>query len=386
MPPAPVGSSRLGFDDIARYAYQAGFRGQALQYITAIAMRESGGNPAAYNPNVHTGDQSWGLLQVNTLGSLAAGRRAQLQSLGYSGDFHDLLDPAVNMKMAYKLSNGGTNFEPWRSASPGWGGPQGFLTNATQYLSAAGQAASRVQLGNANSNGQMGQAITMAQSGGGSAQSRMVSWLQQQVGKDYVAFTKGPNTFDCSGLTSAMLDQLGVHTPAFTLSQAQMGMQVSTTDLQPGDLVFFHGAPMAGHPDGNLGHVGVYIGGGQYIQAPHTGAKVMISTLDPNRVQMARRLVDGQGRYITGGGPGMPQLDSNVQTVPIGQAAGVNATLMSSTSSQPQGNFNVPGLNLGGTGTGGPSDTSTPTDAFTLPTHDFANILPGLGSKVESLV
>jgi hypothetical protein len=101
---------------------------------------------------------------------------------------------------------------------------------------------------------------------------------------------------------------------------------------------------------------------------------------------MARRLVDGQGRYITGGGPGMPQLDSNVQTVPIGQAAGVNATLMSSTSSQPQGNFNVPGLNLGGTGTGGPSDTSTPTDAFTLPTHDFANILPGLGSKVESLV
>jgi cell wall-associated NlpC family hydrolase len=357
----------LNEDQIAQYAYRAGFRGQALQWITQIAMRESGGKTDAYNPNAHTGDQSWGLVQVNTLGGLGAGRKAQLQSMGLSGDFHDLWDPAVNMAMAYKLSNGGTNFEPWRSASPGWGGPQGFLTNTDQYAAAASSAAAKAMMGAASNQTRFLSGVQASQNGMGTKQSQMVSWLQQQVGKNYQYASAGPNAFDCSGLVEAMLAPFGIHVPGYTVTQAQAGMPVDANNLQPGDLVFFHGAPQPNVPAGSPGHVGVYIGGGQYIEAPHTGAKVQVAQLDPSSLMSARRYIDAQGRYITGGGPYMPQLDPSVQTVNMQQAAtGLMPSLNMSTTS--------------------PTTASPPSQAFALPTHDFNNVLPGLGKEVASLV
>jgi cell wall-associated NlpC family hydrolase len=63
--------------------------------------------------------------------------------------------------------------------------------------------------------------------------------------------------------------QVGVSLPHYTGAQWNAGVPVSRSDLQPGDLVFFDG----------LGHVGIYIGGGQFIHAPHTGDVVKISSL-----------------------------------------------------------------------------------------------------------
>jgi cell wall-associated NlpC family hydrolase len=63
--------------------------------------------------------------------------------------------------------------------------------------------------------------------------------------------------------------QIGVSLPHSTYSQVGMGTPVSMSQLQPGDLVFFSGAS----------HVGIYIGGGQFIHAPHTGDVVKISSL-----------------------------------------------------------------------------------------------------------
>jgi len=63
--------------------------------------------------------------------------------------------------------------------------------------------------------------------------------------------------------------QLGVSLPHYTVGQYAAGTPVARAELQPGDLVFFDG----------LGHVGIYIGGGEFIHAPHTGDVVKVSSL-----------------------------------------------------------------------------------------------------------
>jgi cell wall-associated NlpC family hydrolase len=75
--------------------------------------------------------------------------------------------------------------------------------------------------------------------------------------------------FDCSGLVMYVYAQLGISLPHYTGAQWGAGVPVSRSQLEPGDLVFFDG----------LGHVGIYIGGGQFIHAPHTGDVVRVSSL-----------------------------------------------------------------------------------------------------------
>jgi cell wall-associated NlpC family hydrolase len=75
--------------------------------------------------------------------------------------------------------------------------------------------------------------------------------------------------FDCSGLVMYVYAQLGISLPHYTVAQWNATLPISTSELQPGDLVFFDG----------LGHVGIYIGGGQFVHAPHTGTVVQIASL-----------------------------------------------------------------------------------------------------------
>ena len=78
-----------------------------------------------------------------------------------------------------------------------------------------------------------------------------------------------PSGFDCSGFTMYVFAQIGVSLPHYTGAQYAMGTPVARDQLQPGDLVFFNG----------LGHMGIYIGGGNFIHAPHTGDVVKISSI-----------------------------------------------------------------------------------------------------------
>jgi cell wall-associated NlpC family hydrolase len=80
--------------------------------------------------------------------------------------------------------------------------------------------------------------------------------------------------FDCSGLVMYVYGKLGVRLDHFTGLQWLEGTRIDAALLKPGDIVFFR--PEAGHP----GHEGMYIGGGKFIQAPHTGDVVKISDLD----------------------------------------------------------------------------------------------------------
>jgi cell wall-associated NlpC family hydrolase len=91
-----------------------------------------------------------------------------------------------------------------------------------------------------------------------------------QLGQPYVWAGSEPGGFDCSGLVVWAYAQVGVSLPHSSYALYGYGVPVSRDQLAPGDLVFFDG----------LGHVGIYIGGGQFVHAPHSGDVVKISSLD----------------------------------------------------------------------------------------------------------
>jgi peptidoglycan DL-endopeptidase CwlO len=108
----------------------------------------------------------------------------------------------------------------------------------------------------------------------------VVGIAMRYLGTPYVWGGASPSGFDCSGFTMYVYAQVGVSLPHSSYAQYGMGVPVSQSDLQPGDLVFFYG----------LGHVGIYIGGGSYIHAPHTGDVVKISQIGAGYVG-ARRIL-----------------------------------------------------------------------------------------------
>ena len=108
----------------------------------------------------------------------------------------------------------------------------------------------------------------------GSTGGEAVRIALQYLGVPYLWGGADPLTgFDCSGLTMYVYAQLGVQLTHYTGSQFNEGARVPRWDLQPGDLVFFE--PSARGPQ----HEGMYIGDGQFIQAPHTGDVVKVSSL-----------------------------------------------------------------------------------------------------------
>jgi cell wall-associated NlpC family hydrolase len=104
----------------------------------------------------------------------------------------------------------------------------------------------------------------------GKAAQIAVQVAQAQLGKPYVWGAAGPDSFDCSGLTMFAYAQAGISLPHYTGAQWNQGRHVSQSELQPGDLIFF---------GQDLGHVGMYLGNGNFIHAPHTGDVVKISAL-----------------------------------------------------------------------------------------------------------
>ena len=104
-----------------------------------------------------------------------------------------------------------------------------------------------------------------AATGGGAVTA--VAEAHKQLGKPYVWGAAGPDSFDCSGLTQWVWAKAGVQLPHYTGDQWNAGRHVTKDQLIPGDLVFF---------DASLDHVGIYIGNGQMIHAPHTGAVIRV--------------------------------------------------------------------------------------------------------------
>ena len=115
-------SKQLTPKQLARLLSHVGFEGEAHRLAWGIVMRESTGRPNAHNDNPATGDDSYGLFQINMYGSLGPSRVEKFELKKES----DLLDPVVNAEIAHHMSAGGKDFGAW-----------GFGPNAYKYVSPA---------------------------------------------------------------------------------------------------------------------------------------------------------------------------------------------------------------------------------------------------------
>ncbi|MGW1026638.1 C40 family peptidase [Streptomyces sp. NPDC002577] len=100
----------------------------------------------------------------------------------------------------------------------------------------------------------------------------VIGFLKAQLGDAYVMGGTGPNSWDCSGLVQAAFRQAGVDLPRTSQAQSTAGTQVSLSNVQVGDILYWGGA-------GSAYHVGVYIGNGQYLDAANPSKGVVIQDL-----------------------------------------------------------------------------------------------------------
>lgn len=180
--------------------------------------------------------------QIQALGATLSGLGQAMQQAAPTGSFSSVLD-AVQHEMA---SIG----EP-AGAVGGSGGP--FVSTASLFGGIGSSTAGT----------------------GGPTGTQVVSEAQQFLGVPYRWGGTSPTTgFDCSGFVQYVYGQLGMSLPRTSEQQATVGTPVaSVAQAQPGDLVFYE--PSASGP----GHVGIYIGNGQMIDAPHTGTNVQIQAV-----------------------------------------------------------------------------------------------------------
>lgn len=301
--------------DLRSILQEAGFSGQSLNTAYAIAMAESGGNARAFNGNTSTGDQSYGLFQINMLGGMGPERRKQF-GLSSNDDLYNALE---NARVAYKMSKGGTDWSPWSTFKRGdykkyLGQSGAAVTDAGGNTQDAGGAAAAPPKADflqssvapglaAQGDGdpfapdqtgdpfatatktaeQAGAGQNMAATGQSSAfRDKVIATAMQQLGTPYSwggggvggasrGFAQGAGTigFDCSSLLMYAFGKNGFDMPRVSYEQLKRGQRTSVSSLEAGDLV--------GWGDGH--HIALYLGGGRIVEAPHTGANVRVRTL-----------------------------------------------------------------------------------------------------------
>jgi len=97
-------------NELIKILKQVGFEGYSLKVAWATVMKESMGTPNSWNPNRQTGDNSYGLFQINMLGGLGEERRSKFNLKSNE----DLFDPVRNAEIAYHMSNGGEDWSAWK--------------------------------------------------------------------------------------------------------------------------------------------------------------------------------------------------------------------------------------------------------------------------------
>ena len=134
----------------------------------------------------------------------------------------------------------------------------------------------------------MSWAAKYAAQGGSQPVAAAIAFAEAQLGKPYQWGAAGPDSYDCSGLVYAAYAAAGIHIARTTYQWQQDGPVIPLSKIQPGDLLFSAGDGTPANP----GHVVMYLGNGQVIQAPQTGQDVQIDPVDLASVVVATRPAD----------------------------------------------------------------------------------------------
>lgn len=239
----------------------------------AVATAESGGNTEATNRNSN-GTTDRGLFQINSIhGSQSS------------------YDVATNVRAAISISRNGSNWRPWCTA---WSTGRCTGTFLGQGAPALRFLPKDSSTGTAAIGAAAAQTLVSA-----TGAMRAIAAAKTQLGLPYKFGAESPgHDFDCSGLTQWAYRQAGINLPRIAAQQQAATTPITRAQAQPGDLVFY------GHP---AHHVGIYLGGGKFIEAPHTGAKIKITGIGSDS-SMSFGRVSGAGAGVTasdstGGGP-----------------------------------------------------------------------------------
>lgn len=137
--------------------------------------------------------------------------------------------------------------------------------------------------------------------------------VKQAQGRPYVWAEEGPTKFDCSGYTFYMYGSMGVDIPRVAREQAKCGEEINYNDLKYGDLVFFDTTK---NQNGNITHVGMYLGNDWFTHASTVDYKVVYSKLSTpfykKRLKMARRYLGvGTSKFATNDYRALPNWQTN---------------------------------------------------------------------------
>ncbi len=104
------GAKKLSDTELVDLLSAVGFEGKALKVAYAVAKKESNGRPLAHNGDVSTGDNSYGIFQINMLGGLGEDRREKFDLKTNK----ELFDPVTNAEIAFHMSDGGKDWSSWK--------------------------------------------------------------------------------------------------------------------------------------------------------------------------------------------------------------------------------------------------------------------------------
>jgi cell wall-associated NlpC family hydrolase len=263
------------YDDMIKQA--ATEAGVPPALVKAVAKAESG-----FNPQSTSGAGAQGLMQLmpgtarglgvtdpyDPLQSLRGGARYLRQQLDRFGGDYSKAIAAYNAGPGAVAKYGGI---------PPYAETQAYVPRVLGYFQEFGGATGGTAtpaLGVETTS--LGRMLSLAgggaAAGGGSVGSTVVAKGLTHLGEPYLWGGTKPGGFDCSGLTQYLYAQEGVQIPRVSQDQFRAGRSVPASQMQPGDLVFFQ-------KNGDVHHVGIYMGGGKFLHSPHTGDVVKISSL-----------------------------------------------------------------------------------------------------------
>jgi hypothetical protein len=107
------GAKTLTQEELIELLSTVGFKGKALRVAWAVAMKESRGHPTSHNNTISTGDNSYGLFQINMIGGLGKDRLALFNEKFGMLKPSELFDPVTNVQVVYYMTQGGTDWSSW---------------------------------------------------------------------------------------------------------------------------------------------------------------------------------------------------------------------------------------------------------------------------------